>query len=239
MNQAATKQGLKERYDTLFVQFLKITQREKLLILFSGVVIIILIGYLLFIEPVNESTTRNEQTISSLQNQLNSLQAQIEVAEYALGNDPNDLLVESLDKLTDKSQDLDLYLQQETVNLVPPTQMPLLLENMLAGSQGVTLVSMQSIAPTPVLSSQTKTVDAESDAESNDTVVDEINLYRHGVLLSLRGSYFDIQHYLTRIEGLKWQFYWKRFNYVVTEYPEALVEVELYTLSTSKAFIGV
>ncbi|MGY8897368.1 MAG: type II secretion system protein GspM [Paraglaciecola sp.] len=239
MNQAATKQGLKERYDTLFVQFLKITQREKLLILFSGVVIIILIGYLLFIEPVNESTTRNEQTISSLQNQLNSLQAQIEVAEYALGNDPNDLLVESLDKLTDKSQDLDLYLQQETVNLVPPTQMPLLLENMLAGSQGVTLVSMQSIAPTPVLSSQTKTVDAESDAESNDTVVDEINLYRHGVLLSLRGSYFDIQHYLTRIEGLKWQFYWKRFNYVVTGYPEALVEVELYTLSTSKAFIGV
>ena len=207
--------------------------------MFSGVVIIILLGYLLFIEPVNESTTRNEQTISSLQNQLNSLQAQIEVAEYALGNDPNDLLVESLDKLTDKSQDLDLYLQQETVNLVPPTQMPLLLENMLAGSQGVTLVSMQSIAPTPVLSSQTKKVDAESDAESNDTVVDEINLYRHGVLLSLRGSYFDIQHYLTRIEGLKWQFYWKRFNYVVTGYPEALVEVELYTLSTSKAFIGV
>ena len=149
------------------------------------------------------------------------------------------MLVESLDKLTDKSQDLDLYLQQETVNLVPPTQMPLLLENMLAGSQGVTLVSMQSIAPTPVLSSQTKKVDAESDAESNDTVVDEINLYRHGVLLSLRGSYFDIQHYLTRIEGLKWQFYWKRFNYVVTGYPEALVEVELYTLSTSKAFIGV
>ena len=127
MNQAATNQGLKERYNTLFVQFLKITQREKLLILFSGVVIIILLGYLLFIEPVNESTTRNEQTISSLQNQLNSLQAQIEVAEYALGNDPNDLLVESLDKLTDKSQDLDLYLQQETVNLVPPTQMPLLL----------------------------------------------------------------------------------------------------------------
>ena len=239
MNQAATNQGLKERYNTLFVQFLKITQREKLLILFSGVVIIILLGYLLFIEPVNESTTRNEQTISSLQNQLNSLQAQIEVAEYALGNDPNDLLVESLDKLTDKSQDLDLYLQQETVNLVPPTQMPLLLENMLAGSQGVTLVSMQSIAPTPVLSSQTKKDDAESDAESNDTVVDEINLYRHGVLLSLRGSYFDIQHYLTRIEGLKWQFYWKRFNYVVTGYPEALVEVELYTLSTSKAFIGV
>ena len=32
MNQAATNQGLKERYNTLFVQFLKITQREKLLI---------------------------------------------------------------------------------------------------------------------------------------------------------------------------------------------------------------
>ena len=75
--------------------------------------------------------------------------------------------------------------------------------------------------------------------ESEADVENDINLYRHGLMLSVQGSYFDIQNYLAKIEGLKWQFYWKRFNYVVADYPNALVEVELYTLSTSKAFIGV
>ena len=79
--------------------------------------------------------------------------------------------------------------------------------------------------------------DSDTEIIANELV--DINLYRHGVLLSLKGSYFDIQRYLTRIENLRWQFYWKRFNYVVTGYPDASVEVELYTLSTSKAFIGV
>lgn len=225
--------GLKERYNTLFVQFLKITQREKLLILFSGVVVIIMLAYLLYIEPMSEKVTRDEQNISAQKNQIRSIQAQLEVSEYALRNDPNQQLAASLAKLTQRSQDLDMHLQQETVNLVPPTQMPMLLEKVLADSQGVTLVSMQSIPPTPVLSPGAKGTESEADVEN------DINLYRHGLMLSVQGSYFDIQNYLAKIEGLKWQFYWKRFNYVVADYPNALVEVELYTLSTSKAFIGV
>ena len=226
---------MKERYDKLFAQFLAITQREQLLILLSGVVVIGMVGYLLFIEPMNEAVTRDEQNIASVRNQVRSVEAQIEVSEYAFNNDPNEQLVASLDKLKQRSLDLDTNLQQETVNLVPPKQMPLLLEKVLAESQGVTLISMQSIPPTPVLNIGAK--DSDTEIIANELV--DINLYRHGVLLSLKGSYFDIQRYLTRIENLRWQFYWKRFNYVVTGYPDASVEVELYTLSTSKAFIGV
>ena len=142
---------MKERYDKLFAQFLAITQREQLLILLSGVVVIGMVGYLLFIEPMNEAVTRDEQNIASVRNQVRSVEAQIEVSEYAFNNDPNEQLVASLDKLKQRSLDLDTNLQQETVNLVPPKQMPLLLEKVLAESKGVTLISMQSIPPRPCL----------------------------------------------------------------------------------------
>ncbi|MGL5153883.1 MAG: MSHA biogenesis protein MshJ, partial [Aeromonas veronii] len=32
-------------------------------------------------------------------------------------------------------------------------------------------------------------------------------------------------------------FYWKQFDYQVKAYPGAVVEMEIYTLSTSKEFI--
>ena len=44
---------------------------------------------------------------------------------------------------------------------------------------------------------------------------------------------------LAELEGLDWRFYWKSFNYNVNEYPLATVELEIYTLSTNRAFIGV
>ena len=231
-------QGLSDRYKTLFLQFQNITQREKMLILVAGAVVIIMVGYMLFIEPLNEKIVREEQDLAAQRNQYSSVEAQLAVSEQLFDNDPNIQLAESLAKLTQRMKDLDMRLQHQTANLVLPTQMPMLLEKVLADSKGVTLVSMQSIAPTAVLS---PTMNNNDEKEINDDVStsEDINLYRHGVMLSVKGSYFDIQRYLSKIESLKWQFYWKRFNYVVDSYPNALVEVELYTLSTSEAFIGV
>ena len=65
------------------------------------------------------------------------------------------------------------------------------------------------------------------------------NLYRHGVAITIEGRYFDIQQFLQNVEQLGWRFYWKKFHYTVSDYPTASVELELYTLSTSKAFLGV
>jgi MSHA biogenesis protein MshJ len=229
-------QRLAERYETLFEQFLKISQREKLLILLSGVVVIGMLGYLFFIEPNVQQATRDAQNISASQNQVQSLEAQIQVIELALDDDPDKALSEMLSSITHQADEIDLFLQQQTVNLVTPKHMPMVLEEVLAKSQGVTLVSMQSILPTPVLKDDSVDIESESEEVSEKS---DINLYRHGVKLVIRGSYFDIQGYLSKIEQLKWKFYWKRFNYVVNEYPNAVVEVELYTLSTSQAFIGV
>ena len=68
---------------------------------------------------------------------------------------------------------------------------------------------------------------------------EQVNLFQHGLLLVVEGDFFSIQNYLEEIESLEWRFYWKRFDYLVQEFPTAKVEIELYTLSTSKAFIGV
>ena len=90
------------------------------------------------------------------------------------------------------------------------------------------LIELQSIAPLPIL--------LEKNMEDEEP---KVGLYRHGVALVFEGNYFDIQQYLEKLESLPWHFYWKKFDYSVAEYPTASVELEIYTLSTNKAFIGV
>ncbi len=65
----------------------------------------------------------------------------------------------------------------------------------------------------------------------------KVNLYKHGIRLQLEGGYFDVYQYLKALEALPRHFYWKQFDYQVKAYPGAVVEMEIYTLSTSKEFI--
>jgi len=85
-----------------------------------------------------------------------------------------------------------------------------------------------------------KNIDAAlANTETPITVTDdsEVLLYRHGLRITMTGSFFNIQAYLTRIEQLPKKFYWEVFDYQMQDYPTAKVEMEIYTLSINKEFI--
>ena len=86
------------------------------------------------------------------------------------------------------------------------------------------LVSFESVEPTPLLTKPT--------AEENQ-------LYRHGLKLVLLGSYHDIRRYFAMIERLPWRFVWGEMHYRVKDYPQAEVELILYSVSPKQEFIGV
>ena len=66
-----------------------------------------------------------------------------------------------------------------------------------------------------------------------------MSLYQHGVRLVFKGQFFDVQEFLTSIEKMPYQLYCHSLNYRVEDYPQAIVEIELFTLSSNEAFIGV
>ena len=64
------------------------------------------------------------------------------------------------------------------------------------------------------------------------------HIYRHGVQLRLEGSYFDVLAYVTDLEQSGWQFRWRSLDYRVTDYPRAVVDLHLETLSRDRELIG-
>lgn len=215
------------RYQQLQIKFVELTERERILTLVAALSLIILGGFVLFIEPELNEWNKRKAEVQRQTTEVNRLDAQIEGLKVALQQDPNASIKARLEQLKLLISESDSLLAQQTEDLVPAHQMPTLLENVFAQFNSLKLLEMRSIAPTAML------VLNEDDSQSG------VNLYQHGVQLTLKGTYFDIQQYLRRVEGLPYQFYWKKFSYQVGEYPDAQVQVEIYTLSTSRAFIGV
>jgi MSHA biogenesis protein MshJ len=222
------QQALEKEYRKLSGKFHKMSLREQLLILICGLVVLIMLMYTFLLEPLLDNSEKLHQNSVSTEKEIATLVDQVTQLSEKLKTDPNDPVNARIALLKREIHNITMQLEAQTNNLVPANKMAGMLESVLAGSKGLKLIELQSIAPLPILLEQ-----PEDDEEP------KAGLYRHGVTLVFEGRYFDIQQYLEKLEALPWKFYWKKFDYIVGDYPTASVELEIYTLSTNKAFIGV
>jgi len=56
-------------------------------------------------------------------------------------------------------------------------------------------------------------------------------LYRHGVELTVRGSYLDLVDYMNTLESLPTQLFWGKAQLQVEQYPTVRLTLTLYTMS--------
>lgn len=201
--------------------FTALSQREKILIIAVGWVAVIFMSLTFLVEPKVAEYQRVERDITRLNNSISSLKQQIELAQFRLQKDPNVDINKQYQALTLESQDLAELLSNRVAALVSPSQMAQLLETVLQESSKLTLLSMSTL--------------------SSERLLDENNVagyYIHPVKLVLSGNYFDIEAYLSSLEALPVKYYWRNFNYEVKKYPIAELSIEVYTLGSSKGFIG-
>ena len=205
-------------------RFVQLSAREKGLITVCGFVIIILGLLTLLIEPAFEQNRATSQRITSTKLNVQRLEADILLMTAKLQKDPDQELNQEYKQLMVESQELSTQLAAIVENLIAPSQMAQLLEQVLADSKGLHLVSLESQTAEPIVSN-----------ESNSSLA---SYYVHPVRLELTGKYFAIVDYLEALEALPVKYYWRSFHYSVEEYPTARLVLEVYTLGTRQEFIG-
>jgi MSHA biogenesis protein MshJ len=211
--------------EKLDIKYRALSQREKILglvvaALFSGY-----IAYELLVFPIAKEIDTLSATVSTSYNQLNTLESELDQVNIRIATDPNEPLKDRIERLTARIEMLDNNFQEQINELIPAAQMPKVLESLFTKSFKLSLIEMQSVEPVDLFA---------NDAEKRD-----VSLYQHGVRLVFKGQFFDVQEFLTSIEKMPYQLYWHSLNYRVEDYPQAIVEIELFTLSSNEAFIGV
>ena len=130
-------------------------------------------------------------------------------------------------------------LQRETAALIDPQRMQQVLQDLLQTRPGLRLLGLESFSAPLELPTA-------PGADGKPAAGPAPILYRHGMRLTLEGSYFELRDYLQDIERQSLaqggrRLFWERLDYRVGEAGpgKAQIVLELYTLSREAGWVGV
>lgn len=212
--------SLKAQWQAWADKIAALSQRERILILLTGLVLICAGAIYGWLDGAALRLAQDRVALTTAQRDLEIMDLENQGKQARLARDPDQSVREQLVRVEGDIDRLDAELKAQTVDLIQAHEMPAVLEALLSRSTNLHMLALTSLAPQPLMAGDQR-----------------INLFKHGIRLKLEGGYFDVYQYLKALEALPRHFYWKQFDYQVQEHPKAVVEMEIYTLSTSKEFI--
>ena len=255
-------QQWQDKWQSYSEQYLKITPREQYLIILSGLVAVIFIVFYGFIDSKLIDTQRMTKQVAQLSTSNKSLKSSAQAYQVALAKDHNKVTRDNIAQLEKKLASIDGKLLTLTSELITPVQMRQALLGLLKLEKGVSLLSFELLGAQPLLSkaelsesddtelNKSKSSNTKSNKASfgkNELTTSQanneqglgLNLYRHGIKITLSGNYFELRNYLQQLEKLSWKFFWQEFDLEVKEYPMNELSIEIYSLGSKEAFVGV
>ena len=205
--------------------------RERVLLFLTALAVVFLLWSLMFQNAIDARQSELSNQLDTVRTQRQALDAQIATISLAVANNPNTEKQHTIATLKAERAQLDADLANLSQGLVSATELPQILQDVLLQTGELKLVQMQTL---PVQELQLAGVETNDGAEVNGAGV-----FKHEVVLKVSGNYFQVLTFLTSLESTRWRFYWEQLDYAVTEYPNADIELRVYTLSAEKGLLGV
>jgi MSHA biogenesis protein MshJ len=227
-------------------RFVKLTQsvdrlslRERLFLFAATLFVVGGLWEAVLASPLGAREQLANDKVTALQGRLVELDASLSAAAAGASEGVPDQLAR-VAALRASVQAREEEMRVFTSDLVDPSQMRVVLEELLRRQDGLTLVSAVNLAAQPVFDDEDAAATSADPASAVAAAPsDAPKLYRHSFVLKLRGNYLDCLRYLEDVERLPWHIYWSRLELDVDEYPVNDIVIELVTLSLDKEWIGV
>ena len=226
---------MKEQWDNYKEKYLALKIKEQSLVLLAGIIIFSMVIFTYAIEENLALTTMKNKQRIQLTSENSATGKKIIKLDNTLVKDPNIAVNKKINQFQDQLLKVDGRLLKLTSDLIDPIEMRQALLELLKLEKGVEILSFKAM---PVQPLWLNNADEENKTAYSDGT-NVVGLYRHGIQLVLQGQYFQLRDYLLQLEDLSWTFFWQKFYYTAESYPLNILEIEIYSLSTSSDFIGV
>ncbi len=218
-------------------KFNAMSLRERVLVAAAVAAAIVMIWMIAIQDRIESRSRAMTAEISGIQEAM--LMA-AQSSENASSTDPLALARTREKELTAQLEGINAELGSHSAGLIPPERMVEVIHDVLSRQKGVKLISLHNKRVTGLAQRDQKTTSTQgSEIGTRDIHEETTGPYMHPVEIVIEGSYLDILAYLRALEGLSWQFYWKRLELLSVDYPLNRVRIELSTLSMEKEWIGV
>lgn len=236
--------------------------RERVLIGLSIIALFFLIWNFLIQYPYDKRSEELKIQSSQLSNDRKLAQDQLTGLATAFSNDPAKVKQAEIEQLQIVLRDVEEKLSGVSQSLIAAENLPQILESVFHQIQGLELVSIKTLSAQEMMLAQimpieppaTQTSSSAASAVPEGVIPDLITpqplpaqetkpqgsgVYKHGVVLHLRGDYFRVLNLIKSLENLSWKFYWESLDYKVVDYPDAEIELRVFTLSSEEGLLGV
>jgi MSHA biogenesis protein MshJ len=193
----------------------EMTLRQRAMLFATVSLVVVVFAHVGLIEPLllRQRTLIDRSTRD--QSQLTAVRAQIEgiLREEQQGGpkDPEQLAVLELER---RLAELEQSLALRRGAVAGAGKLPELLKDLLGHGRAVRLEALRVLP--------------------GARVAGAAELYRHGIEITLRGSYPDLTQYLAEVEKLPVRLLWGPLDMQVEQYPEVRLTMQVVTLGTQR-----
>jgi MSHA biogenesis protein MshJ len=227
---------VKRRWEEIAEKIDALSLRERGLVFFSISLVVFALLYSALIRPVVEQQRNVSRMISQHESQIRVANQQLSAMVASRREDPSAPNRRRLEDLKRRIADTQSALRQRQSTLIAADRMAGLLEDLVARNRNLELVNLKSLPPTRVGAGQAPAGAAPDRAAA---AAGERTIYRHGVELTVQGSYFDLLEYVRQLERLPTQLLWGKVDLSSGDYPKVTMKLTLYTLSLDQAWLVV
>jgi MSHA biogenesis protein MshJ len=218
----------------------KLNLRERAMVLAAALLLVYTAMDTLLVAPVQAARKAALDGYTQRQNEINTVTATLEALARSRSESP-DAAAARLNASRANLASLESDAKELSARLMSPDRMRDVLQQILARRQKLELVQMKTL-PQSVVGAPgdaQKAVQPAQPAEPRGEAAPASAIYKHGIQLTVRGSYLDLLAYLKEIESLPVRIYWDKLDLSTAEYPTATLRVTLYTVSLDKTWMQV
>ena len=199
------------------------TLRERALIFAAAALLLVLVVNAALIDPLRTRQKRLAAENAQFQEEMRTVQGELRrLAQREPGEvDPDGAARQRASALRAEIAALNARISEEQRRFTPPDRMRGLLDEMLERNKRLQLVELKTLSASPI----------------SEGLAPGSRVFRHGVELTISGSYADLYEYLSALERLPTRIYWGRAELSAAEYPATTLKLTVYTVSFDKAWL--
>lgn len=219
-------------------KFDAMTLRERLMVFGAAALVAVYLMFLLVVEPLQKREAMLLSQAAQQRADLATLRQQVQLLQQR-GGDPDAANKSRKQELSGQIAAIDDNLKTMQKGLVPANRMSALLQDMLARTPRLELVGMKTLPFSTLVEKRNMPADGKDLPPGARAALEESNVFKHGIEITVAGSYADLHDYLARLEKLPWNMLWSRASMTAHEYPKVVLTITVYTLSLDKAWLQV
>lgn len=200
--------------------------RERVFILLTGLVILLVLWDALLLQPLRRERSDASIQLQQVAQRQSDLATSLATLEAESRRDPNQELRLREQELQTDINTLSARISTLHGGISNPRQSLTTLATLLADRSGLSLVTLENLPAEPLTNRE------------GDTPV-ATGLYIHRVRLVLDSNFHGVLDYLSLLNDLPGGVFWESFELSVPEWPTNRAELILYSIAAGDAWLGV